>query len=262
MLRARLAPIALVLMSAACQVPLGAPDERWVDLTHEFSPETIYWPTSGDFQLEVLSDGITASGYYYAANRFCTAEHGGTHLDAPVHFAQGQRTVEAIPVEQLIGPAVVVDVTKRALADRDYRVTVEDLTGWEVAHGRIPDGAIVLLRTGYGAFWPDRQRYLGTERRGEEALSELHFPGLHPNAAQWLVTNRDIGAIGIDTASIDTGQSTLYETHRILGARNIAVLENVAALERLPSTGALVIALPMKIKGGSGAPVRIVARMP
>jgi kynurenine formamidase len=261
-LRAILPAVLVLLSTVACQAPLGAPAGRWIDLTHEFSPDTIYWPTSGDFELEVLSDGITANGYYYAANRFRTAEHGGTHLDAPVHFAQGQRSVEALPIEQLVGPAVVIDVSKRALADRDYRVTVEDLVGWELMHGRIPDGAIVLLRTGYGAFWPDRPRYLGTARRGEEALAELHFPGLHANAAQWLVTNRRIDAIGIDTASIDHGQSKQYESHRILAAEGVPVLENVASLERLPPTGVFVLALPMKIRGGSGGPVRIVAHLP
>jgi kynurenine formamidase len=257
----------LLLIVATC-LPITAgcrtvvlPAGHWVDLTHEFSADSLSWPTADRFQLEVVSEGVTPLGYYYAANRFRAAEHGGTHIDAPVHFFEGGRTVDQIPLDDLIGPAVVVDVSARALADRDYEVSVTDLTNWEITFGRIPDGAIVLLRTRYGAFWPDAERYLGTAKRGLDGAAELHFPGLHPNAAQWLVTNRHIGAIGIDTASIDHGPSTLFESHRILFGSDIPALENVANLERLPPTGSVVFALPMKIAGGSGAPLRIVARV-
>jgi kynurenine formamidase len=242
----------------ACTSSMSMPSGRWIDLTWDYSAETIYWPTSGAFQLEELSAQVTDSGYWYAANRFSTAEHGGTHLDAPIHFAQGKRTVDQVPVEQLIGPAVVIDVTRRALADRDYQVTVQDLADWEISFGRIPHGAIVLLRTGFGQFWPDPVKYLGTARKGDDGVAELHFPGLHPTAAQWLV-NRDIGAVGIDTASIDYGQSRFYDSHRVLASNNVPALENVAHLERLPPNGAWIVALPMKIKGGSGGPLRIVA---
>jgi kynurenine formamidase len=252
---------ALLACAAGCRT-IALPPGRWVDLTHAYSDETLYWPTSERFRLDVVSEGVTPLGYYYAANRFCTAEHGGTHIDAPIHFFQGGLTVDRIPLERLVGPAVVVDVSARALADRDYQVSVTDLTDWEITFGRIPDGAIVLLRTRYGAFWPDAVRYLGTARRGPEGAAELHFPGLHPNAAQWLATNRDIGAIGIDTASIDHGASTLFESHRILFRNDIPALENVANLERLPPKGSVVFALPMKIEGGSGAPLRIAALVP
>ena len=183
-------------------------------------------------------------------------------MDAPVHFAQGRRPVNEIPLEQLMGPAVVVDVSEKALKDRDYRVSVPDLQDWEARHGPIPEGAIVLLRTGYGQFWPDREKYMGTAERGAQAVQKLHFPGLSPEAARWLVNNRTIDAIGLDTPSIDYGQSTNFESHQILNGQNIPILENVANLDRLPPTGAWVIALPMKIRGGSGGPVRIVARLP
>ncbi|MHC5210958.1 MAG: cyclase family protein [Planctomycetota bacterium] len=241
---------------------IALPAGRWVDLTHPFSAATLYWPTANGFRLDVVSEGVTPRGYYYAANNIRTAEHGGTHIDAPVHFFENGRTVDRIPLDRLVGPAVVVDVSARSLADRDYEVSVTDLTDWEITFGRIPDGAIVLLRTRYSAFWPDAERYLGTARRGPEGAAELHFPGLHPNAAQWLVTNRNIGAIGIDTASIDHGPSTLFESHRILFRNDIPALENVANLELLPPTGSVVFALPMKIEGGSGAPLRIAALVP
>ena len=235
---------------------------EWVDLTHEFSPETLYWPTAPRFELTVESRGETASGYWYEAYSFRGAEHGGTHIDAPVHFAKGRRGVDAIPVERLIGPACVIDVSAAALQDADYQVTVGDIQAWEQQHGAIPAGAIVLLRTGYAAFWPDAARYLGTAERGAAAVAKLHFPGLHPQAARWLAAERRLDAIGIDTPSIDFGQSRLFEAHRVLFARNIPAFENVANLDRLPAAGAWVVALPMKIRGGSGAPLRIVALLP
>jgi len=200
--------------------------------------------------------------YYYAANTFSTAEHGGTHLDAPVHFSKDAHAVDAIPLDQLIGAAVVVDITAKCTADADYRVTVADLQAFEQAHGPIPDRAILLIRTGFSARWPDAARYLGTGERGQAAVAKLHFPGLHPDAAAWLVANRKIAALGVDTASIDYGQSTAFESHRTLYERNIPAFENLASLDRLPPTGAYVVALPMKIRGGSGAPLRAIALLP
>ncbi|NOX38861.1 MAG: cyclase family protein [Calditrichaeota bacterium] len=251
-----------LLVLGCARKEVGLDGGRWIDLSYEFSEETIYWPTSDPFKLETVFSGVTDQGFYYSANKFCAAEHGGTHMDAPVHFAQGKRPVNEIPLEQLMGPAVVIDVSEQALKNRDYLVTVEDFQNWEARHGEIPSGAIVFLRTGYGRFWPDREKYMGTAERGAQAVPKLHFPGLHPDAARWLVENRTIDAIGLDTPSIDYGQSTHFESHQILNGQNIPILENVANLDQLPATGAWVIALPMKIKGGSGGPVRIVARVP
>jgi len=233
-----------------------------VDLSHAYDADAIFWPTAEAFRLDKVADGMTPAGFYYAANNFFTSEHGGTHIDAPVHFAEGRQTVDKIPLEKLVGFAVVVDVTAAATADADYQVAVQDFERWEQQHGQIPDGAIVLLRTGFARHWPDAARYLGTAERGEPAVAKLHFPGLHPDAAKWLVANRSINAIGIDTASIDYGQSTMYESHRVLYERDIPAFENLAALDRLPPVGATVIALPMKIKGGSGAPLRAIALLP
>ncbi|GIW51746.1 MAG: hypothetical protein KatS3mg081_1101 [Gemmatimonadales bacterium] len=235
---------------------------RWVDLTYAFNAQTIYWPTSRSFQLEKVADGVTPAGYYYAANNISAAEHGGTHLDAPIHFAQGRHTADQIPLRQLIGPAVVIDVSAKASQDRDYLIAVEDLEAFEAAHGRIPEGAIVLFRTGWGSRWPDRERYLGTALTGEAAVPLLHFPGLDSAAARWLVTQRRIDAVGIDTPSIDYGQSSTFDSHRILFEANIPAFENVARLDELPEVGAYVVALPMKIEGGSGGPLRIVAVIP
>ena len=251
-----------IALTTACDKHRGFPSGRWIDLSYDLSSETIYRPTSEPFVLDTVSAGVTKKGYYYSAYRFCAAEHGGTHIDAPIHFAEGRKTVDEIPLTQLIAPAIKIDVTNKVTANRDYQISIEDFSAWESQHGRIPDKSIVLLQTGYGQYWPDRAKYLGTEKRGPEGVAELHFPGLHPEAAEWLVRNRSINAIGLDTASIDYGQSQTFDSHVVLMGENIPAFENVANLEKVPAVGAQIIALPMKIKGGSGGPLRIIAFIP
>lgn len=232
-----------------------------LDLSYAFDENSVYWVTAKDFKRETVAEGKTDKGYYYSAYNYEGAEHGGTHIDSPVHFAEGRLTVDKIPLERLMGEAVKVDVSSKAASDRDYLVSVEDLAEWEKTNGVIPQGAIVLLQTGYGKFYPDKEKYLGTAARGEEAVKDLHFPGLHPDAAKWLVSERKIKAVGIDTASIDRGQSTLFESHVALMTNDVPAFENVANLESVPAKGFRVTALPMKIKGGSGAPLRIIAEV-
>ncbi len=247
-----------------CQ-PAMPPDPfagEWIDLSYAFSDETLYWPTAAPFRIDTVSAGLTEAGFYYAAYEIATSEHGGTHLDAPIHFAAGKQTTDQIPLKHTIGPAFVIDVSEKALIDRDYQISVEDVTAWEARHGRLPDKAIVLFRTGYGRFWPDAEQYMGTTQRGAEGVANLHFPGIDPATAQWFIANRYIHAVGIDTPSIDYGQSTTFQTHRTLFAENIVAFENVAHLDELPEVGAFVVALPMKIQGGSGGPLRIVAHVP
>jgi kynurenine formamidase len=251
---------ALAVMSGACQTSSHSmAPATLVDLSHPFDADTIYWPTEDGFKLLVAAAGHTDAGYYYSANRFTSAEHGGTHLDAPIHFAEGRWTVEQIPIDHLVGPAVKVDVRAHCDADRNYEVQVSDFLEWEAKHGRIEPGAIVLLDTGFARHWPDRARYLGTDALGPEAVAQLQFPGLHPDAAKWLASERRIHAIGLDTPSIDRGQSTHFESHRILFAANIPAFENLKSLGELPPRGFVVYALPMKIGGGTGAPLRAVA---
>ena len=259
-----LLPLLLVVPSGCSSSPTSVsfPMGEIVDLSDTYDLQTIYWPTAEGFQLRRDADGVTPAGFYYAANSFFTSEHGGTRLDAPVHFAQGHPTVDKIPVDRLIGPAVVIDVTQQSQGDADYQVTTADLQLFEQEHGALPMDSIVLLRTGFSTRWPGAERYLGTTLRGDEGARNLHFPGLHPDAARWIVANRQIRAIGIDTASIDYGPSTMFESHRALYEHDVPAFENLTALDRLPSTGGYVIALPMKIGGGSGAPLRAIAILP
>lgn len=256
--------LALPLVILSCTAQSNQPNNKStsqtiIDLSHDYSEETVYWVTEEGFKLDTAFKGITDKGYYYTANSFKSAEHGGTHLDAPIHFSEGRQSVDEIPLEKLMGPAVKVDVSDRADNSPDYLISVEDLMLWEKEHGQIPDNSIVLLYTGHSKYYPDLIQYLGTDHKGADAIKELHFPGLSPEAAQWIVENRSINAIGIDTPSIDYGQSTLFESHVTLLSENIPVFENLASLERLPASGFDVIALPMKIKKGSGGPLRIIA---
>jgi kynurenine formamidase len=237
------------------QGPHGTP----IDLSHPFDATTVYWPTAQPFALEVVAEGVTEAGFWYSANAFCAAEHGGTHLDAPIHFAEGKRSSAEIPLADLMGPAVVIDVSEKAASNPDYLVSHADVAAFEQIHGPIADRTIVLLRTGWGTRWPDPYAYLGTAGRGLDAVRDLHFPGLDPEAAAWLVAEREVRAVGIDTASIDHGPSTDFRAHRVLAEGNVPIFENLANLDQLPPVGAWVLALPMKIAGGTGGPLRAVA---
>jgi kynurenine formamidase len=251
-------------------LPLGAAQAAswdfdkgsWVDLSHAYDDSTIYWPTASGFKKTTDFEGHTEGGWYYTAYSIATAEHGGTHLDAPIHFHEGGLANDQLPLERLLAPAVVIDVTKQSAADADYLISVADVEAWEAAHGKVPDGAIVLFRTGFAARWPDAASYLGTAERGAGAVAKLHFPGLSPELAKFLSEQRKIAAVGLDTASIDRGQSRDFMAHQVMFAHSIPAFENVGDMSSLPATGSFVVALPMKIGGGSGGPLRIVAFVP
>ena len=266
---ARLAPARMLLVaSLASLLPatssaqsLDLSSARVVDLTHGFDARTIYWPTSpSGFRLDTLAWGPSGRGYFYAAASLSAPEHGGTHLDAPLHFGEGKRSVDEIPVTQLVGPAVVIDISDRAARDADYRLTREDVLAFEMHHGRIAPGTIVLLRTGWGRRWPDRKAYLGDDTPGD--ASRLHFPSYGEASARLLVEERGVAALGADVASIDYGQSEDFVVHRVVAAAEVPGFENLANLDELPETGAVVIALPMKIAGGTGGPLRAIAFLP
>lgn len=260
MLRQVLLFLVGAMLASAAPVSAQLDERKLVDLTYPFDERTISWPTNKPFQWDKTDWGTTAGGYWYASANFAMSEHGGTHIDAPIHFGEGRQTVDEIPIQRLVGPAVVVDVTQAAAGDRDYRLTVDDLKAWEARHGRIPDGAIVLLYSGWGRHWPDRVRYLGSDTPNDPKT--LHFPGFSKEATAFLVRERAIDGVGIDTPSIDHGPSRDFIAHQILNGADRYALENIANLDKLPPKGATLIALPMKIKGGTGGPVRIIAILP
>ena len=234
---------------------------RLIDLTHPFNENTVYWPTAETFKKTEVFKGRTDAGFFYSAYNFSAAEHGGTHMDSPIHFADGTNTADRVPISQLIGPGIVIDVSAQVAENVDYQVSDLDIRRFEKEHGMIPEGAIVLINTGRAGLYPDRESYMGTAQRGSEAVAKLHFPGLGLNGAKLLVL-RGIGAVGLDTPSIDYGQSKTFATHVELMTNNIPAFENVADMSGLPPTGSTIIALPMKIEGGSGGPLRIVAHVP
>jgi kynurenine formamidase len=235
-------------------------EKKLVDMTYEFSADTHHWPTAKPFELETVNEGRTAQGFWYSSYNYSASEHVGTHLDAPFHFAEGKWTTEKIPLAQTIGAAVVIDVRRQAGADSDYLLSMADIQRWEKRYGRIPNRSIVLMHSGWGKYWGDPKRYFGSVMPGN--VDNLHFPGVSKEAATFLVKARRVKAVGVDTPSVDHGPSKDFIAHQVLGAANVPVFENVAAVDRLPPKGATVFAIPMKIKGGSGAPLRIFALLP
>jgi kynurenine formamidase len=264
----RLMSLGVVVGSIVAGAALGASGQvmdlsrsRLVDLTHPYNAQTIYWPTASTrFNLEKLAYGPAPGGYFYASFSFSTPEHGGTHLDAPLHFSERGRSTDQVPLDQLIARAVVIDVSSSAADNPDYRLSANDVQAFERQHGQIAAGTIVLLRTDWSRRWPDVKAYLGDDTPGD--ASKLRFPSYGEDAARLLVEERRAGALGVDTASIDYGRSTDFVVHRTAAAQQVAGLENLTNLDQVPATGATIIALPIKIEGGSGGPVRVVAVVP
>jgi kynurenine formamidase len=255
--------LAFVLcLLAGCSTPPPSSkidSSKLVDLSYTFDDKTVYWPNAEGFRHRKDSWKKTEAGYWYAAGEFTSAEHGGTHLDSPVHFSEGKLTLDQIPVSQLVAAVVVIDVSHKTGSERDYRVSPADITAWESSNVPIAANSIVIFRTGWGKFWPDRKQYLGSDVKGD--VSNLHFPGLSKEAAELLVTRKVVG-VGIDTASLDYGPSADFISHQILNGANIYGIENIAQAEKLPATGATLIVMPMKIGEGSGGPARVVALLP
>ena len=252
--------IAALTVLAACQSPSKSNfSPVWIDLTYSFDSTTLYWPNNpSGFQHILDKKGVMPMGFYYSSYSLRAPEHGGTHIDAPIHFAENHLTADKIPLDHLTGNACVIDVSKEALSNRDYQISKEDIQKWENTNGQISSDEMVLFRTGYGQFYPDREKYFGTIMRGEEAIPGLHFPGISPEAAQYLA-DKKVKAVGLDTPSLDYGQSEDFKAHQVLLGSNIPGFENVAHLDQLPLRGAYIVALPMKIGQGSGAPLRIIA---
>ena len=256
--------VILATINVSCTSnPRNGKTGKLLDMTYPFNEDSIYWPTAKPFQLVKISWGISEGGYWYASNEFSAAEHGGTHADAPIHFAENGRTIDQIPLEEWIGPAVKIDVTTKCEEDRNYLLSIEDIKNWEEKNGEIPDGAWIIMYTGIDTkYYPDKKKVLGTERMGAEAIPALSFPGFSPESVDFLTKERNITGIVIDTPSIDYGKSTEFMAHQILFAADKLALENIANLDKLPADGALLYVIPMLITEGTGAPARVFAVLP
>jgi kynurenine formamidase len=232
----------------------GTGATRVVDMTYAINGKLPAWP--GDdktFEAQLVA---TPEKDGYLARSFWMLEHYGTHMDAPAHFPPGKFTLDQIPVAHFFGPAVVIDVREEVIKDPDYRLSAARIEKWEAAHGRIPSGAIVLMRTGWASRWPDQARY-----RNMDENKVMHFPGFSVESAKLLIARGAVG-LGIDTLSIDYGASKDFEVHHIDLPAGLYNLENLANLDQLPEAGAFVIAAPIKLEGGSGGPVRVFALLP
>lgn len=229
---------------------------RLVDLTHRLGSQIPYWPGPAykPFQFQTIATR-EKDGVYSGA--FCMAEHMGTHVDAPNHFEASPLSVDALPLSHLIAPAVVIDVRELVQKDADYRLTVDDLRGWEKKHGQLPQGALVFMYTGWDGRWPQAAAY-----RNQDEQNIMHFPGFSPAAATWLVNERSVRGIGIDTLSVDYGPSKDFPVHHIMNRAGKYAVENVANLGQLPEAGAVVIVGVIPIENGSGGPARVVAVVP
>jgi kynurenine formamidase len=234
-------------------------DHDLVDLTHALSPDSLYWPNGSAFEYERLLWGAGEDGAWYAMGAFATPEHLGTHLDAPIHFAEAGWTNSDIAIDRFFAPAVVVDISGRAATDPDTTLQANDVDAWVEEFGPIPDAAIVLVRTGWADKWPDWNGYYGSADPFD--TNTLHFPGVSAAGAARIVAAGAVG-VGIDTASIDPGNDLAFEAHRVLGEAQLFNLENLMNLDALPAAGAYLVALPAKIAGGSGAPARVIALVP
>lgn len=246
----------LVLASCSSQ----SPKRTFLDMTYPLDEAAIFWPTAKPFSLTKVFWGVSEGGWWYASNEFSASEHGGTHVDAPIHFAAGGRTIDQVRLEEWIGPAVKVNVTEKCSQDRDYLLSPDDLKSWEKKNGRIPEESWIIMYTGIGTrYYPDKKWVLGTEKAGAEAIPELSFPGFSVESVEFLLQERNIRGIAIDTPSIDRGKSTDFKVHQVLFAADKLALENIAHLNRLPTKGATLYVIPMLIKEGTGAPARVFA---
>ncbi|XP_068220104.1 isatin hydrolase-like [Palaemon carinicauda] len=238
-----------------------------IELSYTYNVDAPTSPKLTQFTHKIVKKGLNKFGIWVELNEFCASEHSGTHVDAPVHFAEKGWALEAIPTKRLWRvPAVVIDVSNQIKLSKNvlnYEIKVKDLEDWEAVNGIIPDATLVLIRTGWGAKVNNLREYSGLDQHNKN-----NFPGLGKGAAEWLANHGNkhghetgVIGVGIDTISVDVGQSVRYPSHVALYTKNIYGIENMANLDKLPVKGAIVTVLPMRIGGGSGAPARIIAEV-
>jgi len=224
-----------------------------VDLTHTINDKVPPFSASQSEDYKVtVQDTIEKNKVF--VRKFSVPEHYGTHIDAPAHFAKGLWTVDQIPAERLIAPMVVLDISNKAKTNSDYQLSIKDIADWEQSHGQIPGNAVVMLNTGWGSHWNSVQDF-----RNADAKGVMHFPGYSVDAARFLTEARAVLGLGIDTLSVDSGQDADFPVHHYTMARSVYHLEDVANLDLVPATGSTVVVAPIKLEGGSGGPVRILA---
>src|SRR5207302_2158792 len=222
---------------------------RVLDLSYAINDKLVPWPGDEKVFEAKVNASVEKEGYF--TRSFWMREHYGTHVDAPVHFPSGRTTVDQIPIKQLFGPAVVIDVRAESSKDAEYQLPAARIEEFEKKYGPIPEGAIVLLRTGWASRWPDVRKY-----RNQDAKGKMHFPGFSVEAAKALIL-RKVSGLGCDTLSIDYGASEDFAVHHVSLGAGLYHLENLADLGELPEAGASLIVAPIKLEGGSGGALRV-----
>jgi len=224
---------------------------RVIDLTHTLSPA---FPTFFGVPGIEIERRYTLKKDGANVNWWRVLEHAGTHIDAPIHYAENGAAIEAIAAEQLVVPLAVVDVSPKSARNADYALNREDLAVWEDRHGRLPDGCCVAMHSGWARHAGDALKYTG-----KDAAGVFHFPGIHPQAAAWLLRERRVVGLAVDTLSLDPGPSKDFKTHAIWLPAGRWGIENIANLEQVPPAGATLVAGAPKVQGATGAPARILA---
>lgn len=222
-----------------------------IHLSHLLDPAMPQWP--GDPQLQ-LDPVATLATHGYALRRLSIGEHGGTHANAPCSFHADGAGIDAYPAATLALPAVVIDVRAAVARDADHRLGVDDIADWEARHGRVPAGSAVLVHSGWGDRWDEPDRFLNVGAGGR-----MHFPGVSLAAAELLLAARGVAGLGIDTHGIDGGDAEMFSVNARVLERPRLLLENLANLDRLPATGATVVAGVLRLRGGTGSPAAVLA---
>src|ERR1700722_14730929 len=227
---------------------------RVLDLSYAINDKLVPWPGDEKYFEAKINATVEKNGYF--TRSFWMLEHYGTNLDAPGHLPPGKARVDKIPPNKFFVPAVLLEVRDEAAKDADYRLPVSKIEKWEHAHGRIPPGAIVLLRTGWASRWPNIQKYRNQDQQGK-----MHFPGYSVEAAK-LFIDRGVSGLGCDTLSADYGASEDFSVHHLALGAGLYHLENLSDLSAVPEAGAFLVVAPIKLEGGSGGPVRVFALLP
>lgn len=251
---------AIVLPSAinpAAQAQSGVPpltDWQVIDLTQPLTPDIPIWPGDPAFEIEPWA---TYEEDYYYINRISIGEHSGTHWGTPNTFIEGARSAEMIPVEELVVPAVVIDIRTQAQEDVDYRLTIDDVTTWEAENGAIAAGSVVILFTGWQDKWDDPEAFIGQDEEGI-----LHWPGFGANTAEFLIAERGAAGLGTDTHGVDPGNDEEFGASFAMYDADGMILECLAGLDQLPPTGTTLVVGGWPIEGGSGSPTRVFGFLP
>jgi len=223
-----------------------------VDLTHAMSAD---FPTFNDKPGIEIQREFSLKKDGYNLNWWHLSEHAGTHMDAPFHFSEHGATADALAVEQLVVPLAVVDIAYKAEQEPDYLLSRDDLGAWEMKNGRLPDNCCVALYSGWGELLStDEAKFSGRDINGT-----LHFPGFDPDAAEWMISERRVAGIAVDTLSLDNGPSKEFKTHKAWLPSGRWGLENVANLHEVPASGATLVVGAPKVKNATGGLTRVLA---